>query len=62
METAVLAAPATDAVSAFPLLAAEGILLVVAVMMALTASLPSTVSATFLEQTWVEKGVKLLKP
>ena len=38
-------------VSTLPLLAADGILLVVAVMMALTASLPSTVSATFLEQT-----------
>lgn len=61
METAVLPpAPAAEEVSNLPLLEADGILLVVAVMMALTASLPSTVSATFLEQTWSGQEVHVL--
>ena len=58
METAGLA---PTEVSTLPLLAADGILLVVAVMMALTAFLPSTVSATFLEQTWAENSFHMLR-
>ena len=54
METAGLA---PTEVSTLPLFAPDGILLVVAVMMALTAFLPNTVSATFLEQTCAEKSL-----
>ena len=54
-------AAAASEVPNLPLLETDCILVVVAVMSALTASLPRTVSATFLEHTWGEEGHVIVK-